>query len=80
MADLVVFPPRWSVAENTFRPPYFHRNIMSEFMGLICGAYEAKQAFQPGGQRLNADLDICWCYVIAAACWHARVLSRQGAG
>ena len=49
VADFVVFPPRWSVGEKTFRPPYFHKNIMSEFMGLITGAYEAKQAFKPGG-------------------------------
>jgi homogentisate 1,2-dioxygenase len=40
VVDFVVFPPRWSVAEHTFRPPYFHRNCMSEFMGLIYGMYE----------------------------------------
>ena len=39
IADFVIFPPRWSVAENTFRPPYYHRNCMSEFMGLILGRY-----------------------------------------
>ena len=49
-ADFVVFPPRWTVAEHTFRPPYYHRNTMSEFMGLIRGAYEAKRdGFLPGG-------------------------------
>ena len=37
VADFVIFPPRWSVAEDTFRPPYYHRNCMSEFMGLILG-------------------------------------------
>ncbi|KAJ8026408.1 Homogentisate 1,2-dioxygenase [Holothuria leucospilota] len=42
IADFVIFPPRWSVGENTFRPPYYHRNCMSEFMGLITGHYEAK--------------------------------------
>ena len=53
-ADFVVFPPRWTVAEHSFRPPYFHRNVMSEFMGLIRGTYEAKQdGFLPGG-ALNA--------------------------
>ena len=41
--DFVIFPPRWMVAEGTFRPPYFHRNVMSEFMGLVRGAYDAKQ-------------------------------------
>lgn len=52
--DFVIFPPRWSVAENTFRPPYFHRNIMSEFMGLIFGSYEGKQeGFVPGGASLH---------------------------
>ncbi len=40
--DFVIFPPRWMVAENTFRPPWFHRNLMNEFMGLIDGAYDAK--------------------------------------
>lgn len=52
--DVVLFPPRWSVAENTFRPPYFHRNIMSEYMGLIQGAYDAKaDSFVPGGSSLH---------------------------
>jgi len=53
-ADLVLFPPRWMVAEDTFRPPWFHRNIMSEAMGLITGAYDAKaEGFQPGGLSLH---------------------------
>lgn len=52
--DFVVFPPRWMVAEDTFRPPWFHRNIMSEFMGLIKGAYDAKgEGFEPGGMSLH---------------------------
>ncbi len=52
--DFVIFPPRWMVAENTFRPPYFHRNIMSEFMGLIHGVYDAKEkGFVPGGSSLH---------------------------
>ncbi|XP_023231743.1 homogentisate 1,2-dioxygenase-like [Centruroides sculpturatus] len=55
IADFVIFPPRWSVAEHTFRPPYFHRNCMSEFMGLIQGAYEAKETgFLPGGATLHS--------------------------
>ncbi|CAJ0635200.1 10634_t:CDS:10 [Entrophospora sp. SA101] len=49
IADFVIFPPRWAVQEHTFRPPYFHRNCMSEFMGLIVGSYEAKTDFLPGG-------------------------------
>ena len=53
-ADFVIFPPRWMVAEGTFRPPWFHRNIMSEAMGLIHGAYDAKAAgFAPGGLSLH---------------------------
>ena len=53
-ADFVVFPPRWLVAENTFRPPWFHRNVMSEFMGLIYGEYDAKpDGFLPGGASLH---------------------------
>jgi homogentisate 1,2-dioxygenase len=52
--DFVIFPPRWSVADNTFRPPYYHRNVMSEFMGLIRGTYDAKQeGFVPGGASLH---------------------------
>lgn len=52
--DFAIFPPRWLVAEHTFRPPYYHRNIMSEFMGLILGMYDAKQeGFVPGGSSLH---------------------------
>ncbi|MEO6247977.1 MAG: homogentisate 1,2-dioxygenase [Sphingomicrobium sp.] len=52
--DFVIFPPRWMVAEDTFRPPWFHRNIMSEAMGLITGAYDAKaEGFEPGGMSLH---------------------------
>ena len=52
--DFVVFAPRWLVGEDTFRPPYFHRNVMSEYMGLIEGAYDAKaQGFVPGGGSLH---------------------------
>ncbi|CAL1538029.1 unnamed protein product [Lymnaea stagnalis] len=55
IADFVIFPPRWSVQEHTFRPPYYHRNCMSEFMGLICGNYEAKEeGFLPGGATLHS--------------------------
>jgi len=55
IADFVIFPPRWSVAESTFRPPYYHRNCMSEFMGLIVGSYEAKEeGFQAGGASLHS--------------------------
>lgn len=53
-ADFVIFPPRWMVAEDTFRPPWFHRNVMSEAMGLIHGAYDAKaDGFAPGGLSLH---------------------------
>lgn len=52
--DFVIFPPRWLVAEHTFRPPYYHRNVMSEYMGLIHGVYDAKQdGFLPGGASLH---------------------------
>ncbi|RCI04483.1 hypothetical protein CU098_012978, partial [Rhizopus stolonifer] len=54
IADFVIFPPRWAVAEKTFRPPYFHRNCMSEFMGLIKGDYDGKaDGFSPGGASLH---------------------------
>ena len=53
-ADFVIFPPRWLVGEDTFRPPWFHRNVMSEAMGLIDGAYDAKaDGFAPGGLSLH---------------------------
>ena len=52
--DFVIFPERWMVAENTFRPPWYHRNIMSEFMGLIYGVYDAKpEGFVPGAYSLH---------------------------
>ncbi len=52
--DFVCFPDRWLVAENTFRPPWYHMNIMSEFMGLIYGQYDAKpHGFAPGGFSLH---------------------------
>ena len=55
--DFVIFPPRWMVAENTFRPPWFHRNVMSECMGLIAGAYDAKaDGFNPGALSLHNQM------------------------
>ncbi len=52
--DFAIFPERWAVAEDTFRPPWYHMNIMSEFMGLIYGQYDAKpQGFVPGGFSLH---------------------------
>jgi homogentisate 1,2-dioxygenase len=52
--DFVIFPPRWLVMEESFRPPWFHRNVASEFMGLIHGAYDAKpEGFVPGGTSLH---------------------------
>ena len=52
--DFVIFPERWSVAEHSFRPPWYHMNIMSEFMGLIYGVYDAKpEGFVPGGISLH---------------------------
>lgn len=55
IADFVIFPPRWAVTTKTFRPPYYHRNVMSEFMGLILGQYEAKrEGFLPGGASLHS--------------------------
>ena len=52
--DFVIFPPRWMVGEDTFRPPWFHRNVMSEYMGLVHGEYDAKSGgFEPGGASLH---------------------------
>jgi homogentisate 1,2-dioxygenase len=55
----VIFPPRWMVAEGTFRPPWFHRNVMSEFMGLIAGEYDAKEGggFVAGGASLHNQMN-----------------------
>jgi len=53
-ADFVIFAPRWLVGEDTFRPPWYHRNVMSEFMGLVTGVYDAKaEGFLPGGASLH---------------------------
>ncbi len=55
--DFVVFPPRWLVMEDTFRPPWYHRNLMSEFMGLVHGQYDAKpEGFRPGGMSLHNSM------------------------
>ena len=52
--DFAIFPPRWLVAQHTFRPPWFHRNVASEFMGLITGVYDSKaEGFLPGGASLH---------------------------
>jgi homogentisate 1,2-dioxygenase len=52
--DFAIFPPRWLVGEDTFRPPWFHRNVMTELMGLLYGAYDAKaEGFLPGGASLH---------------------------
>jgi len=56
IADFVIFPPRWLVAEDTFRPPSYHRNTMSEFMGLISGSYIAKEGGKGGFQAAGASL------------------------
>lgn len=56
--DFVIFPPRWLVMENTFRPPWYHRNVMSEFMGLVYGEYDAK----PGASsRAARACTTPWC-------------------
>jgi homogentisate 1,2-dioxygenase len=55
--DFVIFPPRTLSMQNTFRPPWFHRNIASEFMGLMHGAYDAKaEGFSPGGASIHNSM------------------------
>jgi homogentisate 1,2-dioxygenase len=54
MIDFVIFPPRILAMEHTFRPPWFHRNVASEFMGIVHGVYDAKaEGFVPGGASLH---------------------------
>lgn len=70
--DFVIFPPRWMVAEKTFRPPYFHRNVMSEFMGLVTGKYDAKsEDFSIGGFSIHNCMSAhgpdAACYRIASS-------------
>ncbi|GLD96507.1 hypothetical protein PINS_up005190 [Pythium insidiosum] len=58
VCDFVIFPPRWMVMEHSFRPPWFHRNCMTEYMGMIYGVYDAKKGgkdgFVPGGASLHS--------------------------
>jgi homogentisate 1,2-dioxygenase len=68
--DFVIFPPRWLVAEDTFRPPWYHRNMMSEFMGLVYGQYDAGADRLPPGRRLAAQLH--------GAAWPGRGSLRKG--
>ena len=57
VCDFAIFPPRWLTMENTFRPPFFHRNTMSEFMGNIAGVYDAKEeGFSPGCSSLHSPM------------------------
>ena len=57
ICDFVIFPPRWLVAEHTFRPPWYHKNTMSEFMGNIRGTYDAKEkGFTPGASSLHSTM------------------------
>jgi homogentisate 1,2-dioxygenase len=55
VAEMAIFPPRWLVMEDTFRPPWYHRNTMAEFMGLIKGEYDARTdgGFKAGGASLH---------------------------
>jgi len=58
VCDFVIFPPRWMVQDHTFRPPYYHRNCMTEYMGMVYGVYDAKKGgkggFVPGGSSLHS--------------------------
>jgi homogentisate 1,2-dioxygenase len=54
ITDFVIFPPRWMVMERSFRPPYYHRNCMTEYMGMVYGKYDAKVGFVPGGSSLHS--------------------------
>jgi homogentisate 1,2-dioxygenase len=76
--DFVIFPPRWMVAEDTFRPPWFHRNVMSELMGLVHGVYDAKaEGFAPGGASLHNCMSAHGPDVATAARAAAAPLSPQ---
>jgi homogentisate 1,2-dioxygenase len=72
--DFVIFPPRWQVAEHTFRPPWFHRNTMSELMGLVRGVYDAKaEGFAPGGISIHNCMS---AHGPDAASWHKAMRQR----
>jgi len=64
VADFVIFPPRWGVANNTFRPPYYHKNTMSEYMGLIRGEYEVRIYTH----YIYIYLHRCICVYIVSVC------------
>ena len=81
--DFVVFPPRWLVMEHTFRPPWFHRNVANEYMGLIAGVYDAKASgFVPGGASLHNCMSghgpDAATFDRASACGHCRPRAYQG--
>ncbi|KAH7409553.1 homogentisate 1,2-dioxygenase [Cadophora sp. MPI-SDFR-AT-0126] len=57
LADFLIFSPRWDVASHTYRPPYYHRNVASELMGLIYGGYGGRSdSFQPGGVSFECGM------------------------
>lgn len=82
LCDFVIFPPRWmSTDPETFRPPWFHRNCMTEFMGLLWGGYDAKKAFLPGGASLHSCMTphgpdaVSYDKAVADPCDHPTYLS-----
>jgi len=75
--DFVIFPPRWMVAENTFRPPWFHRNVMSEYMGLVYGQYDAKaEGFLPTVCRLMDRMSLVLKKPVTLNCIHKKSKRR----
>jgi homogentisate 1,2-dioxygenase len=74
VADFVIFPPRWLVGEDTFRPPWYHRNTMSEFMGLIGGEYDAKTG---GASNLLEQVCTISCQLMAPMLAHIKKPQRE---
>jgi homogentisate 1,2-dioxygenase len=55
MADVLVFSGRWEVAEHTFRPPYYHRNVATEF-SYIVALPEPYSGFEKGAYFLSPSM------------------------
>lgn len=60
VVDFAIIPPRWNMMEDTYWPPYYHRNTMSEFSGPIvydqAHEWHKEHSFKPYGAQLNGTM------------------------